>query len=63
MKNSVDATKVTGINAENFYKRIKMIHDIKLENREKYEYDTGLFDSNGNSIIFHRYIKNPILRV
>lgn len=40
----------TGINAENFYKRIKMIHDIKLENREKYEYDTGLFDSNGNRI-------------
>lgn len=40
----------TGINAENFYQRIKMIHDLKLDNRDKYEYDTGLFDSNGNRI-------------
>lgn len=40
----------TGITAENFYQRIKMIHDIKLANREKYEYDTGLFDSFGNRI-------------
>ncbi len=40
----------TGITAENFYQRIKMIHDIKLNNRDKYEYDTGLFDSFGNRI-------------
>lgn len=40
----------TGITAENFYERVKMIHDMKLENREAYEYDTGIFDNNGNRI-------------
>lgn len=40
----------TGITAENFYQRIKMIHDIKVGNRENYEYDTELFDSFGNRI-------------
>ena len=40
----------TGITAENFYERIKMIHDLKLENREDYEYDTGCFDSRGERI-------------
>lgn len=40
----------TGITAENFYERIKMIHDIKIENREEYEYDTGLYDDMGNRI-------------
>jgi len=40
----------TGITAENFYERIKMIHDLKLENREDYEYDTGYFDSRGERI-------------
>lgn len=38
----------TGITAENFYERIKMIHDLKLNNREEYEYDTGCFDSHGD---------------
>ena len=40
----------SGITAENFYERIKMIHDLKMENREAYEYDTGLFDEMGNRI-------------
>lgn len=40
----------TGINTENFYERIKWIHDMKLENTEDYEYDTGLYDAAGNRI-------------
>ena len=40
-----------GVNAENFYKRIKMIHDEKINNPEKYSYDTGLKDAFGNPII------------
>lgn len=37
----------TGITAENFYERVKMIHDLKINNREEYEYDTGCFDTHG----------------
>lgn len=37
----------TGITAENFYERVKMVHDLKLNNREDYEYDTGFFDTHG----------------
>lgn len=40
----------TGITAENFYERVKMISDIKLNDRESYEYDTGYYDGNGNRI-------------
>lgn len=40
----------TGITAENFYQRVKMIHDMKNNHREDYEYDTGLYDSLGNKI-------------
>lgn len=40
----------TGITAENFYERIKMIHDEKIENRADYEYDTGLYDYYGKRI-------------
>lgn len=40
----------TGITAENFYERLSMIHNLKLENRDAYEYDTGLFDSRGNRL-------------
>ena len=40
----------TGITAENFYERLRIIHDTKLENRSDYEYDTGSFDSNGDRI-------------
>ena len=40
----------SGITAENFYERIKMIHDLKMENRSDYEYDTGLYSSSGERI-------------
>lgn len=40
----------TGITAENFYERIKLIHDSKLENRADYLYDTKLFDNRGDKI-------------
>ena len=30
--------------------RIKALHDEKVNNRKKYEYDTGLFDVYGNKI-------------
>ena len=40
----------TGITAENFYERLKIIHDLKMENREEYLYDTGYCDSNGDRI-------------
>lgn len=40
----------TGITAENFYERVKMIHDIKDSNRAEFEYDTGLYDEIGNRI-------------
>lgn len=43
-------TRDTGITAENFYERIKMIHDIKVNNRADFEYDTGKFDSYGERI-------------
>jgi len=39
-----------GVTAESFYKRIKMIYDIKTANPDKFRYDTGLFDSRGNRI-------------
>ena len=39
-----------GITAENFYERVKMIHDIKIQNRDLLTYDTGLYDPNGNRI-------------
>jgi RecA/RadA recombinase len=40
----------TGITAENFYERIKMIYDLKMNNREEFEYDTKLYDNYGNRI-------------
>ena len=40
----------TGITAENFYERLRMIHDLKLANRSEYEYDTGCYDSNGKRL-------------
>ena len=33
-----------GVTAENFFERVKIIHDLKMEDRESFEYDTGLFD-------------------
>lgn len=40
----------TDITTENVYQQIKMIHDLKLENRTDFEYDTGLYDIHGNRI-------------
>lgn len=40
----------TGITAENFYERIKIIHDLKLQNSEEFEYDTGSYSPNGEKI-------------
>ncbi|MBR6289150.1 MAG: hypothetical protein IKR19_07445 [Acholeplasmatales bacterium] len=40
----------TGITTENVMQRIKALHDEKVNNRKKYEYDTGLFDVYGNKI-------------
>ena len=39
-----------GITAENFYKRIKKIHDMKMAEPDKYLYNTGLLDNFGNEI-------------
>lgn len=40
----------SGITAENFYERIKLIHDLKLENKEDYIYDTGLYNIKGEKV-------------
>lgn len=40
----------TGITAENVFRRIQVIHDDKLADRKNCEYDTGLFDLEGNRI-------------
>lgn len=40
----------TGITGENFFERVKMIYDLKVNNRELYEYDTGLYDNRGNRV-------------
>jgi len=39
-----------GITIENVYKRIKVIHDVKISNPDKYKYDTGLVDCFGKKI-------------
>lgn len=40
----------SGITAENFYARIKMIYDLKMENYDEYVYNTGYVDTIGNKI-------------
>lgn len=40
-----------GITSENFYRRIKMIYDEKVNNPDKYLYDTGHTDMYGNPIM------------
>jgi len=40
----------SGITTENVFQRIQAIHDIKVDNRKEFEYDTGLFDTYGNRI-------------
>lgn len=41
-----------GITIESVYERVRMIHDIKIENREKFLYDTGMKD----------YLNNPVYK-
>ena len=40
----------TGVTAENFYERIKYIHDIKLEQADDITYDTGAYTASGERI-------------
>lgn len=40
----------TGVTAENFYERIKYIHDIKLEQADDITYDTGTYTASGERI-------------
>lgn len=40
----------SGVTAENFYERIKMIHDLKMNNYKDYLYDTETCDSYGNPV-------------
>lgn len=49
----------TGITAENFYERVKMIHDMKITGYDEFTYDTGYFDSNGERI--YKLIPTPYI--
>ncbi len=40
----------TGITTENVFQNILAIHDLKLENRSEFEYDTEKYDTYGNRI-------------
>lgn len=40
-----------GISAENVYKRIQAIRDIKINDKAQFTYDTGLYDTYGNKIV------------
>lgn len=40
----------SGVNSENVYERVKMIHDLKMKDQDNFKYDTGLFDSDGTMI-------------
>lgn len=40
----------SGVNAENFYERVRMLFDMKTQNAKEYEYDTGVYDIMGNRI-------------
>lgn len=39
-----------GITIESVYERVKMVHDIKINNQSQYIYDTGIRDYYGNPI-------------
>jgi RecA/RadA recombinase len=39
-----------GITTESIYRRVKMIHDIKVDNASEYTYDTGLIDDRGDKV-------------
>lgn len=41
----------TGVTTESIYQRIKMIHDMKVQNPQKFLYDTGRRDFYGNPIM------------
>lgn len=41
----------SGITIENFYKRVKAIHDLKMANIDKFSYDTGIHDIYGEPVI------------
>ena len=41
----------SGITSDNLFQRLKAIHDIKLDHKKDFEYDTGLFDTYGNRIV------------
>lgn len=43
--------KDTGITSENFYETIRMISNLKLDNREEYEVRTGRYDEEGEEIV------------
>jgi len=40
-----------GITTESVYDRVRLIHDIKVDNPEEYTYDTGIKDEYGKPII------------
>ena len=40
-----------GITTESIYDRVRMVHDIKVGNPEKFTYDTGIVDEFGKKII------------
>lgn len=40
----------SGITTESIYDRVRMIHDIKVENQDKYMYDTGFKDMLGKEV-------------
>lgn len=49
----------TGITSQNLYQRIQYLHDLKIEESDKYMYDTGLFDLEGNRI--YKYVPTVYL--
>ena len=40
----------TGITSENFYERVKLIHDIRINHISEFEYNTGYLDYKGDEI-------------
>lgn len=40
----------TGVTAENFYERVKAVHDLKMEVKDDITYDTGVYTSTGERI-------------
>lgn len=40
----------SGITIESIFERVRMVHDIKVENQDAYLYDTGMIDMRGEPI-------------